>query len=215
MKQLIRKEISLALHPTAGIFLLLTSLMLVPEYPMLISFFYCTLGIFFICVGGRENRDIDFSLLLPVSRKDIVTARFILVIVLEVLQVAMCVPFIALRWSVIRVPNSVGMDPNIALLGMGFVFFGIFNRLFFTRYYRNTLKIGLSFLLATLATSLFMIVGEAATFVIPFVRDLLDTPDPLFMGEKLLVLGIGMLVYGVLTWRAWAKSVESFTALDF
>ena len=68
LSKLLYKEFKLALHPAAVLFLLLSSMMLIPNYPMYVLFFYNTLGIFFICLSGRENHDLAYSLSLPTRR---------------------------------------------------------------------------------------------------------------------------------------------------
>lgn len=37
------------------------------------------------------------------------------------------------------------------------------------------------------------------TYGVPFVRDQLDAPDPLFFPQKLLVLAVGILLFALLT----------------
>lgn len=97
MLDLIKKELKLSLHPTAPIFLLLSAMLLIPNYPYYVVFFYTTLGIFFICQNGREVNDINFMLLLPISRNDIVKARMTLAALLECAQILIAVPFAMLR----------------------------------------------------------------------------------------------------------------------
>ena len=58
MKNLLYKELRLALHPTAILFLFLSAMLLIPGYPYYVVFFYTCLGIFCICRNGRESRDI-------------------------------------------------------------------------------------------------------------------------------------------------------------
>ena len=93
MKDLVYKELKLALHPAAIIFLCLSSMLMIPSYPYFIIFFYTCLGVFFICMSGRENKDIYFTMLLPVQKREIVGARFLLVALIELLQFAAAVPF--------------------------------------------------------------------------------------------------------------------------
>ena len=69
LSKLLYKEFKLALHPAAVLFLLLSSMMLIPNYPMYVLFFYNTLGIFFICLSGRENHDFAYSLSLPIRKR--------------------------------------------------------------------------------------------------------------------------------------------------
>ena len=67
---LLKKEFRLCLHPAALVMLATSALLLVPNYPFGVSFFYMALGIFFICLDGRENHDAAFTLALPVSRRE-------------------------------------------------------------------------------------------------------------------------------------------------
>ena len=54
--KLLRKEWTLCLHPAALIMLGLSTLTLIPNYPYTVSFFYTTLGLFFISI----NKSIGF-----------------------------------------------------------------------------------------------------------------------------------------------------------
>ena len=76
MGKLMKKELKLAMHPTAPMFLALSAMLLIPNYPYYVIFFYTSLAVFFICLTGRENHDIFFTMLLPVSKKDVVKADF-------------------------------------------------------------------------------------------------------------------------------------------
>lgn len=208
------KEFTLARHPTSMLFILLSSMLLIPNYPYFVIFFYNCLGIFFICLTGRENKDINYTMLLPVQKKAIVKARILMAAALEVAQIIVAAPFILLRGSLIPAGNAVGLDANTTLLGMGFVFFGIFNFTFFTGYYKDVNKVGMSFLLGSIATTVFMLIVETAVHIVPFARDVLDMKDPKYMGSKLVVLLIGILCFAGLTLLAGKKSVRSFEKLD-
>lgn len=81
--KLFQKELRLCLHPTAPMGLLLSAMVLIPNYPYLVSFFYTTLAVFFICLQGRENNDVLFTMTLPVSRRQLVRARITLAVALE------------------------------------------------------------------------------------------------------------------------------------
>ena len=48
MKALIKKEFKLALHPTVPLFWLLSAMLIIPNYPYYVAFFYTTLGLFFV-----------------------------------------------------------------------------------------------------------------------------------------------------------------------
>lgn len=48
MKKLLRKEVLLSMHPTAIIFLALSMMLIIPNYPYYVIFFYTGLAIFFL-----------------------------------------------------------------------------------------------------------------------------------------------------------------------
>ena len=113
MKNLMRKELVLAMHPASVLFLLLSAMLLIPNYPYYVICFYTCLGTFFICLTGRENRDIEFTALLPVRKTDLVRARVFTVMLMQLAQLVIAVPF-AVFSSRVSAENLVGMDANTA-----------------------------------------------------------------------------------------------------
>lgn len=55
LKKLLRKELVLSMHPTVPLMLLLCVMVLIPNYPYTVVFFYSTLSLFFTCLLGRES----------------------------------------------------------------------------------------------------------------------------------------------------------------
>lgn len=213
MSLLLKKELRLAMHPAAICFLLLSALLLVPNYPYYVTFFYTGLGVFFICLGGRENRDVDYSLLLPIGKKDVVKARFAVVVFLETVQMILVLSFAFLRQTLPVPPNAVGMEANIAFFGFSFLMLGLFNLVFFLSYYKNVKKVGKSFLVASTVMFLYVGLTETLTHMLPLMQRL-DTFDPQFLTEKLVVLGLGFILFCVLTFGAYRLSVKNFEKQD-
>ncbi len=214
MRALLRKELSLTLHPTAILFLSLSALLLVPGYPYLVTFFYTGLAVFFTCLNGREQHDVFYSLTLPVSRRDIVRARFLVVVGLQLAQLLLAVPFAWLRQRIGIGPNPVGMEANTALFGLAFLQLGLFNLSFFGTYYRNVSRVGAAMAKSSVAVGFVVLLTETCSHAVPFFRDRLDTADPAHLQEKLLVLGFGMLSYAALTARAYCRAVKNFSHQD-
>lgn len=214
MNLLLKKELRLAMHPASVGFLFLSALLMVPNYPYYVTFFYTSLGVFFICLSGRENRDVEYSLLLPISKTDVVKARFFCVLLLEGVQMLLAVPFALLRQGLPVPPNEVGMEANIAFFGLSLLMLGIFNLIFFALYYRDVRKVGKSFLISSAATFIYMSVMETLTHVIPLFSRRLDTFDPQFLTEKLVVLAIGFVLFLLLTFVAYRLSVKNFEKQD-
>lgn len=214
MKKLLRKEILLSMHPTAIIFLSLSMMLIIPNYPYYVIFFYTGLAVFFTCLNGRENNDVFYTLSLPVTKKDVVKSRFAFVIILQLVQAIVAIPFAIIRQSMPLQGNQVGMDANIALFGLSFIMIGIFNYIFFGIYYKNVNNVGKAFSWSSVAVFLYISVAETCAHVVPFVRDYLDTKDPEYLIYKLIVLLAGIVIYALLTHISYKKSVKSFEALD-
>lgn len=214
MLRLLQKELRLCMHPTAPIFLLLSAMLLIPNYPYYVAFFYTGLAVFFTCLTGREQHDVAYTLNLPVQKRDAVRARFAFAVLLELCQLLLAVPFLALR-SVLPLPeNAVGMEANIALLGLVLVQYGVFNLVFFGVYYRNVNRVGAAFICSCVAVFLYMLVAEACAHVVPFFRNVLDTPDPQNLLPKFAVLGLGAMVFASLTLFALRRAERAFERQD-
>ena len=214
MKALLYKEFRLAMHPTQPFFLLLSAMLLIPSYPFYIIFFYTLLGIFFVCLSGRENNDIDYTLNLPIRKRSAVTARFCFACLLEMAQMLLAVLFLLLRQALKIGVNQAGMDANLSFLGLSFALLGLFNLCFFCRYYAAPEKVGRAFVFTSIIGFIAMAFLEVGAHIIPFMRDMLDTPDPQFLSAKLLVLLAGIILYAALTFLAWRRCIRRFEGLD-
>lgn len=213
MKNLLYKEIRLALHPAAVGFLALAALVVIPSYPYFVTFFYSCLGVFFICQSGRENHDIDFTLGLPIPKRQAVKARFALCVLLELAQVALAVPFAILRNALISTPNPVGMNANIAFFALSLLMLGLFNLSFFTRYYKNPLKVGTAFIVSSVVIAVFMLITETAAHILPALRAV-NTTDFSLLPQKFAMLGVGMVAFAALTTCSYLISAKRFEKLD-
>lgn len=214
MKNLLYKEVRLALHPTNFIFLTFFLMVFIPGYPYYVAPFWTILGVQFLCMNGRENHDIDYSLLLPVRKRDIVKARITVVCALEVLQLALAVPAFMVKDAVMDMDNPMGMEANLAFVGISLALLGVFNLMFFTQYYRNTSKVGGPFVAAMAVYWVLLILAESMTHFVPFFMNQLDTRGTQFLGAKLAVLAVGAAVFAALTLLAYRSSAKAFEKLD-
>lgn len=214
MKAMWKKELCLTMHPTAPLFLALSAMVLIPNYPYGVLFFYTGLGIFFICLQGRENGDVPYTLQLPVSRRQVVQGRMLCSLVLQGAQLLLCALFILLRGILPLGANLVGLDANLALLGLGFLLYGVWNAVFFPRYYRSVQKVGIPFVVASAAQFLVIAAVETCCHTVFLFRDRLDTPDPQFLPEKAAFLAVCAVLFAGLTFWAYRKAVRGFEALD-
>ena len=211
---LLKKEWKLVMMPVPLLFLLLSALVLVPNYPYYVTFFYTTLGIFLMMQFARENRDLYYMALLPVTKREMVRARFLLVLSVEALQVLVCVPFMLLRASYGSVKNAVGIEANAAFLGLSLVLLGLFNRIFFPMHYKNAYDLGKPFLLSSITLALGVLVLETLQHILPYLNDVCDSYAAADQLRQIPVLLGGLLVFSLLTARSFTLSVRRFEAAD-
>ena len=212
--KLLKKEIALCVHPAAWIMLGLAVLILIPNYPYTVSFFYMTLGLFFICMGARENHDVTFTLTLPVEKRALVTGRFLLAMLLELLSLLFAGLMILLHNRLIHTPNGAGMEANIVLLGEGLLLYGVFHLIFFPLHFRDVSRVGVPFLLGSLVIFLLITLDVVLSYALPFWRDVLDTPDPAHLRTKLLFVLFCAAFYMLSSFLSLRLSQKHFLKLD-
>lgn len=214
LQNLLRKEFKLSVHPTSWMFLLLAAMLFIPNYPYVVAFFYQTLAIFFMFLGGNTTNDIFFTTLLPVRKRDTVKARVLTVVILQLLQIIASIPFAILRSTLNPEGNLVGLDANIALFGLAFIMFGVFNLVFLTQFYKSAYKTGTPFLLACMVMTVVVLVCEIAIQINAGWRQVLDSTNPAYFPQQTAFLLFGMVVFALLTAAAYMKSAKTFEKLD-
>ena len=214
MLKLIKKEFALALHPTCVVFLFFAAFVFIPNYPYEVMFFFSALAAYFVCLTGRENKDLCFTCALHVEKKSVALARVLFFVILQLALVLLCALFSAVKTAFLDMPNAAGMEANAVLAANGLVMLGIFNAVFFPPYFREPEKIGKPFVIGAVALFLFVAAVTACCFAVPFVRDVLDTPDPEHFGAKLIYLAAAALIYAALTSFSALRSMKNFEKTD-
>ena len=212
--KLLNKEWKLCMHPMGFLMPLCAALVLVPGYPYGVSCFYTGLGIFFICLTARENHDAAFTLTLPVSRGEAVRARILFCAILEAATILLMALFILLKNLIGNTPNPAGLDAGLATIGEGLILFALFNLIFFPLYFRDVSKPGKAFAFAAVPVFLWIILEIAATYAVPFFRDVLDRPDPAYMAEKALFTLGGLALFLAGTAKCVQLSAKRFEEQD-
>ena len=212
--KLLMKEWKLCIHPTGYIMLLLSALVLVPGYPYGVVCFFMGLAIYFICLTARESHDAGYTLMLPVSRGDAVKARILFCTLLETVDLILTGLFILLKYAIGTMPNPAGLDAGLATIGEAMILFAIFNMVFFPVYYREINKPGKAFAFAATAVFLWILLEIVASYAVPFVRDILDQPDPRNMRDKALFTLGGLALFLLGTWSAMVRSTRCFEEVD-
>ncbi len=223
MKALIYKELKLAMHPICYVFIVLFPFMiLIPSYPLGIGFIYvltCYPILFLGANKGQQSNDLLYSTLLPVRKKDIVMARILTVIFM---QVAFILVMTAL-YPVARIINNaiaqsaenpseymipgLGLDSYVLLVAIALIGYAIADIIFFPIYYKH----GKSIVMSTLFTILgFVVYIGVFTIGLPFIPGL-DILNNLHLGIQFAILGVAILIsFGlhVVVYKVSSKRLE-------
>ena len=213
MKALLYKQFRLVCHPMTLIFCLFGVMVLIPNYPYTVIFFYVMLGLFFTFLNIREQKDIYYSALLPVPKRDTVKAGCAFVVIIQVLSLVVLIPCSLLAAHLQPgKDNLVGLDPNAALLAAGFLLYAVFNAVFLPSFYANGYKVGIAFLKAVIPTTLVMMVLEA----LPHFPALtwLDDMDAATQVRLLPYFVAAVLLYGIGTVLTFRRAAAQYEKVD-
>lgn len=215
MKHLLYKELRLAKHPTIFLFLLFSAMLLIPSYPYYVAFIYTCLSVFFVFLQGRENNDLSFTALLPVRKRDIVRARCLLVVLMQLAQVLVSLPcaIVGARINPLG-GNAAGIEANAAFFGLVLVMYALFNLLFLPAFYRTGYRVGRAFLFAGAAVLVYIVAAELLVQCVPALKASLDTFDPATRGTRLFVLLLGAGLYAAGSLLACRLSERRFARVD-
>lgn len=212
MSELLIKELRLAVHPSAYIFICMGALVLIPAYPYGVVFFFGCLGLFQTFMFDRETRDVFYTALLPRPRGDVVKGKLLLAIFLQVGQLVISLPFAFLRTIYLTEGNPVGIEANVAWYGFGLMIYGVFDLVFFAQFYKTAYKAGVAFLMGLIPVMLGIVAMEA---LVHFPgMGWLDGVDSASMLRQVPVLLAGAVVYGLCCFFACKIGIRRFARVD-
>ena len=227
MKALIYKELKLAMHPICYIFVALFPLMiLIPSYPLGIGFIYvltCYPILFLGANKGQQSNDLLYSTLLPVRKKDIVMARIITVILMQVGFILI----MSALYPVARIVNEaikqsaanpseytfpgLGLDSYVLVLAIAIIGYAIADLIFFPIYYKH----GKSIVMSTLFTILgFVVYIGVLTIGLPYIPGLSILND-IHIGIQFAILGAAILISFALHIVVYKVSSKRLEKVDF
>jgi len=212
MFDLLYKEVRLAAHPNLFVFTFLGILVIVPSYPYGMVFLFGCLGPYISFMYGRETNDIYYTSLLPVKKTDTVKAKFLLIILAQMTQLLISLPFAILRLYILPAGNPAGIEANIAYYGFGFIIYAIFDVLFLTEFFKTGYKAGKAFILGIIPASLGVISMEVLVHIPKF--SWLDSVLTDTIPKQLPILMLGIIIYMLSIIIAYKISAERFQKVD-
>lgn len=216
MLKLLKKEFALCANPLSFVFLAFAAMVFIPSYPTLVGGFFVTLGIFYSFQSLAECNDILYTALLPIRKRDTVTAKFLFVTILQIaafllFSVCVCVRTFAMADSAVYSQQTL-FPPNFAFLGFVLTVFALFNLIFVGGFFKSGYRIGKPFLLYSFAAFAFICAVEVLYHVPGTQKVSAVYPDDLSV--SLLVLALGILLYVGVTIFSYRKACRDFANID-
>ena len=215
MKKLFYKEMKLSANPLTYLFIAFSAMTMIPSYPILVGSFFICLGIFHTYQQIREYDDVTYTVMLPVKKRDIVTAKYLFVLFIELTAFILCTLLTIIRMKILgtAVPYATNqlMNANMAYLGYTMIVFAVFNSIFLAGFFKTTYKIGKPFFIFCVVSFIIIIMGE----ILHHIPDLesLNNPSNLSMPQA-VIFAIGVVVFMLCTWLSYQKAVKDFETID-
>lgn len=229
LRQLLLKELKLALNPNVIIMTVLSVTILIPSYPAFAAIIYLLAGLFSIMPRALADKDIEYTSMLPVPKKGVVVAKIMLFISLELATTLVTIPFALIRnlvtdpmisaagASTDTLKTMTSFEPSLATYGFALFIFGFYNFIFFPWYYKNPSKINVPQTVSTIIT----LVVEIIIIFLPLIPplDSLLSYQGSLSNPTALYTQIGILIGGavagaVLTFFSIKLASKHFEKVD-
>lgn len=214
MLNLLYKEIKLVVHPLTYTFLLLSLLLFVPSYPYIVVVLISYIGLQVSFQGMIGNKDDKFSAMLPITRRQIVLSKFILVWYNQGIYTVAMIVCALISYFAKGTGNLLSLDANFAFFGEALIFYGVFNAIFLTGFFKTGHKIGLPLILSLIFASAVGGAIELAIGISPILHFALDGYSTATVGYRLIMLGSGAVVNAALNFAAYRISVKEFEKVN-
>jgi len=214
MRDLLYKEFRLAIHPAFYLIFLTTLLLLIPNWVFTIAVSYILWvvipNIFFTIAA---NNDTFFSVLMPVKKSDIVKAKVLSVVALELLNIIIAIPFAVANFMLYK--GGLGMlEPNPAFFGFVLIMYALFNFLFITGFYKTGYKIAFPILRAIIGALIFAIFIQFMPFISTRFNRMFNSRTPESLLWQIIALIVGIVVFVLVNILTYRISSERFEKLD-
>ncbi|WP_019805273.1 ABC-2 transporter permease [Streptococcus mutans] len=215
MKNLFYKELKLTANPLSYWFIAFSAMTMIPSYPILIGSVFICLGIFYTYQQLREYDDITYTVMLPVKKQDVVTAKYLFVLFIELMAFISCTLLTIIRMKFLgnAAPYDINplMNANAAYLGYVIIVFAAFNGIFLVGFFKTAYKIGKPLIIFFVVSFIIVILGEILHHIpaLESLNDLSNVSIP-----QVAIFVIGVVLFMLCTWLSYQKSIKNFEEID-
>jgi hypothetical protein len=216
MYNLFIKELKLNIQPFYYLLPWITgAFMLIPGWLYFVVFLY----FFFFTIpsiysGYKTQNDLVFSLMLPVSRNDIVISKILVVVFLELLHLLAAVTFGFIHLKLY--PNFIYLffGPSLGFWGLSFIMLGVFNLIYFPVYYKNSYHYGPAMIWGIIGASIFATICEWIGVKNPYIYELFKGMGRSNVASHLIILFMGILLFISFTFLSMKISTNKMLKVE-
>lgn len=216
MRSLLKKEMKLAASPLSYFFIIFGLMAFLPGYPILVGAFFVCLGLFQSFQRLREANDITYTSLLPVAKGDIVKAKYLFCMMIELCYFVITAGPVLIRMTVLAdaavYRNNALMNANLVYLGYVLLILGLFNCLFIGGFFKTAYQFGKPFIAFIVVA--FFVVGVGETLFHFPALSALNAFGFTHLELQISILLFGVIVYILLTVVSMRHAIKSFEKLD-
>lgn len=218
MKNFLNKEIQLCLAPINYIYMCFAAMTIIPAYPKYVPLFFFCVSILHIFNNSMLNKDLEYSMILPITKKDIVKSRCCLIAAYEIVCLIITIPFSLLFNLIMPSGNVAGIEGNVAFYGLALIILSLFNFVFFTSFYKKAYKPGIPFIKAAVVfwIAYFFLefpIWTKDVFNIEYFQSL-DKVDSESLLLQLPILICGLIIYFATWFITYKISAKRFEKVD-
>jgi ABC-2 type transport system permease protein len=214
LKDLLYKELRLNWHPGEWAFLLLAGLVLIPQWLYYIAFIYIFIQVMIVVQTDKANNDLIFTTLLPVRKKDIVTARTWAIVGWQVVYIALAAACAAIRLRFYPMNNTTSMNTNLAFFGTVFLMYGIFNAIFLPGTYKRPYRMLWPLLGGAIIAVAVAAILDSLPLFVPAVSRLFNDNGLGHLPYQMATLLVGMAAFVGATFWANRKAAANLERVD-
>ncbi|MCR8659753.1 ABC-2 transporter permease [Paenibacillus endoradicis] len=216
MYNLLMKELKLGVSPFFYALPFLTgALMLIPSWLyFLVILYFCFITVPNMFGVFKSQNDLMFTMMLPVTKNNIVKAKIGVVVILELLHIVIAVIFGMI--STRLYPNLIYFffEPTLGFWGLCFVMLAIFNIIFFSMYYKTAYKYGAAAFTSIAAAILFAGGAEWLGIQNSVVFDLFKGSGAENIPLQISILLAGIALFATFTIIAYNISIKQFKKVE-
>ena len=216
MYNLVMKDLRLGINSFFFVLPVLTgALMLVPGWIyFLVPLYFCWLTVPNMFGGFKAQNDLLFTAMMPVTKKDMVRARIVVIVLLELLHLALAMIFGAITLRLYPQLTYNFFAPHMGFWGLCLAMFAIFNLILIPMYYKTAYTYGKATAASITAAMLFAGIAQWLGIQNSSVADVFIGTGVDNTALQISILAAGIVIFLGFTLMAYRIAVLRFQKVE-